>query len=151
LSDRRLQTTKPVVGIAANSVDHGARPLLDIAVLREGPGQADEVTRRHVLTSYRSGLSDSLKGIARTLPGCLAGDERLTLEFHEALHSLRSASLTVGMNRVPWIARDVRTAPTERLVERTAQLLQAVRETLPFLEAALETLPDASVTAGERR
>ncbi|GHA83075.1 two component signal transduction system protein [Algimonas arctica] len=126
-----------IIGIAANGQDAAARPLMDEAIIRDGPGQADDVTRERILRSYRSGLSTALKELSRALPGYLEQDMSSRKEFLNALHSLRSASLTVGMNRAPYLAKKLREAPKDQVIEGVARLLHAVRDSLPVLEAVL--------------
>lgn len=137
-----------LVKSAANSVDASALPLLDENVIRFGPGLADEMTRERIWRSYRSSLSRSLKDIAYNLPRCVEGDVQSTEAFRSALHSLRSASLTVGMNRAPYLARELRFVATEDLVPKTAELLKTVKETLPLLNDILIELTGPSVTPG---
>lgn len=136
-----------LVKSAANSTDAASLPLLDETVIRSGPAMADEVTRQRIWQSYRSGLSRSLKDIAYNLPKSLEGDIQSTEAFRAALHSLRSASLTVGMNRAPYLARELRFVATEDLVPKTAELLKTVKETLPLLNTVLLELTGASITS----
>ncbi|MEL6687758.1 MAG: response regulator [Pseudomonadota bacterium] len=144
-----LQTTQAtsLIKSAANSTDPSALPLLDETVIRSGPGLADELTRERIWLSYRSSLSRALKDIAYNLPSSVEGDIKSTEAFRAALHALRSASLTVGMNRAPYLARELRFAGTEELVPRTAELLQTVKETLPLLNSVLMELSSASITS----
>lgn len=134
-----------LIGVAANSQDANARPLLDEAIVREGPGLADDVTRARIWQSYRSGLSTSLKDLSRALPGYLAQGQPSREAFLNALHSLRSASLTVGMNRAPYLAKELRDAPTDQIIEGVARLLHAVRDSLPVLETVLLDVSSSSV------
>ncbi len=135
-----------MVGVAANSGRGADYPLLDELVLRDGPGQADELTRAHILKSFRSGLAESLKALSASLPGCMAGEMSAREDFLRALHGLRSASLTVGMDRAPRLARELRQSPPDRLAQDTVTLLHAIRDTLPQLEHRLRG--SASVAAG---
>ena len=141
-----ISTTTSLVKSAANSTDASSLPLLDETVIRSGPGMADEVTRHRIWHSYRSSLSRSLKDIAYNLPRSLEGDLQSTEAFRAALHSLRSASLTVGMNRAPYLARELRFVSTDDLVPKTAELLKTVRETLPLLNDVLVELTGESIT-----
>lgn len=126
-----------LIGAAANVQDAGSRPLLDETVYHDGPGQADEFTRERIWQSYHTGLSASLKDIARALPGYLEQDKPSRETFLNALHSLRSASLTVGLNRAPYLAKELREAPADQIVNGVARLLHAVRDSLPALESVL--------------
>lgn len=146
--ERRTTTT---VGYAANADQADSRPLLDEAVIRDGPGKADDITRHRILKSYREDLSDSLKEISYALPGCVEHDGMSLGRLHHALHGLRSASLTVGLNRAPYLALRLRYTPHEQILEDVATLLRVVRESLPRLEAVLEDIAGASVSAGQRR
>ncbi|MGB6230466.1 MAG: response regulator [Litorimonas sp.] len=122
------------------------RPLLDPTVIASGPGQADDATRALILMSYRASLTRTLEALSDTLPGRLAGSDKDTTGFYEALHTLRSISLTVGLDRAPNIASNVRSLPTETLVEGLAELLVAFRDSLPALDRAL-AVPDGLVAA----
>jgi CheY-like chemotaxis protein len=113
------------------------RPLLDWTIIENGPGLASEETRSLILSNYRNGLSRSLTALSDALPGCLEADQAQTKRFKDALHSLRSASLTIDMARAPHLAGKLRDLPTEQLVEGMAQLLFAVRDSLPAIEDAL--------------
>lgn len=135
-----------LVKSAANSADTMALPLLDESVIRYGPGLVDEITRARIWQSYRSSLSKSLKDLACNLPRTLNGDAKSLENFRSALHSLRSASLTVGMSRAPQQARELRFADPDDLVPRTAELLKTVRETLPLLNEVLNDLSRPSIT-----
>lgn len=126
-----------LTGVAANAQDAESRPLLDAAIIRDGPGQADEITRRQIWQSYRVGLSMSLKDLSRALPGYLEQDTHAITAFLNALHSLRSSALTVGMNRAPYIAKELRDVPLGDVTDGVARLLHAVRDSLPVLETAL--------------
>lgn len=136
-----------LIGVAANNQDANVRPLLDEAIVREGPGQADDVTRARIWRSYRLGLSTSLKDISRALPGYLEQDKPSREAFLNALHSFRSASLTVGMNRAPYLAKELRDAPTDQIIEGVARLLHAVRDSLPVLETVLLDVSRGSVSS----
>lgn len=138
-----------LVGVAANAQDAKARPLLDEAIIRDGPGQADDVTRERIWRSYRSGLSTSLKEISRTLPGYLEQDMSSREAFLNALHSLRSSSLTVGMNRAPYLAKELREAPTDQIIDGVARLLHAVRDSLPVLETVLLDISKRTTTSSD--
>lgn len=122
-------------------------PLLDESVIHNGPGQADELTRTRIWRSYRESLSDALREISYTLPGCVARDRAALARFRKALHSLRSASLMVGMDRAPHLAGQLRDVPEDRLVHDVANLLRAVRDSLPLLEALLVEASLSSVAA----
>jgi len=137
--------TPTLTGIAANVTDAGSRPLLDEAIIRDGPGLADDITRERIWRSYRQGLSTALREISECLPGCLSCDARDTERFQAALHSLRSASLTVGMDRAPHLASELRGMPIEELITGVAKLLHAVRDSLPQLEQALLEVSAESV------
>lgn len=137
--------TPTLTGIAANSPDAASRPLLDEAIIRDGPGLADDVTRERIWRSYRQGLSAALREISGCLPGCLNRDEKDIERFQAAIHSLRSASLTVGMDRAPHLASELRSVPIEELITGVAKLLHAVRESLPKLEQALIDVSAESV------
>jgi len=137
--------TPTLTGIAANSPDAASRPLLDEAIIRDGAGLADDVTRERIWRSYRQGLSVALREISRCLPGCLNRDVHDTERLQAALHSLRSASLTVGMDRAPYLASELRGAPIEDLTTGVAKLLHAVRDSLPQLEQALLDISAESV------
>lgn len=126
-----------LIGVAANVQDAHSRPLIDEDTFRDGPGQADDLTRERIWRSYRSDLSQSLKALSRALPGYLEQDKAQTEAFTNALHSLRSASLTIGMNRAPYLAKELRNAPIDQIIESVARLLHAVRDSLPELEAIL--------------
>lgn len=127
----------PLIGVAANAQDANYRPLLDEAIIREGPGKADDITRERIWRGYRSDLSESLKALSRALPGYLEQDKLQSKAFINALHSVRSASLTIGMNRAPFLAKELRNAPAHQIVEGVTRLLHAVRDSLPELEAVL--------------
>lgn len=143
------------IGVAANAQEAKSRPLLDENVIRDGPGQADEVTRGRIWRSYRTELSASLKAISRALPGYLEQDISASETFLNALHALRSASLTVGLNRAPYLAKELRDAPVDQIIEGVARLLHAVRDSLPILEAVLLDISrrgsNTSVTPGQWR
>jgi len=126
-----------LTGVAANAQDATSRPLLDNAIIRDGAGQADDFTRAQIWHSYRAGLSASLKDLSRALPGYLERDTRSVAAFLNALHSLRSSALTVGMNRAPYIAKELRDLPRDEIIDGVARLLHAVRDSLPELETAL--------------
>ncbi|MEM7729218.1 MAG: response regulator [Pseudomonadota bacterium] len=128
------------IGVAANMADAMSRPLLDEGVVRGGPGLSDPATREQIWQTYRASLSTSLKDIAASLRGHLAGDSASAALFMSALHSLRSASLTVGMNRAPYMARELRHAPRDAIVPQTVRLLHTVRDSLPRLEAVLQDI-----------
>jgi CheY-like chemotaxis protein len=136
-----------LIGIAANGQEANARPLLDEAIIRDGPGQADDVTKERIWRSYRSGLSTSLKDISRALPGYLEKDIASREAFLNALHSLRSSSLTVGMNRAPFLAKELREAPMDQIIDGVARLLHAVRDSLPALETVLLNVSQNSGTS----
>lgn len=144
-----------LIGVAANAQDAYARPLLDEETFREGPGQADEITRERIWRSYRSDLSEALKALSRSLPGYLERDKAQSEAFINALHSLRSASLTIGMNRAPFLAKELRNVPMDQIIESVARLLHAVRDSLPALEAVLLDVTQKavipSVTSGQWR
>jgi CheY-like chemotaxis protein len=145
---RAGQTQHPaLVGAAANYQDPCTLPLVDEAIIRDGPGLADELTRERIWRSYRTGLSKSLKDIARALPGSLDQNEQCQKDFRLALHALRSASLTVGMSRAPQLARELRDAPADKIAETTAALLLAIRDSLPVLEGILKEIRSDSITA----
>jgi CheY-like chemotaxis protein len=137
LSAEKGRGRPPLIGVAANAQDANSRPLLDETIIRDGPGKADEITRERIWRSYRSDLSDSLKALSRALPGYLEQDKLQSEAFINALHSLRSASLTVGMNRAPFLAKELRNAPLHQIIESVTRLLHAVRDSLPELEAVL--------------
>ncbi|GLQ19306.1 response regulator [Algimonas porphyrae] len=132
-----------------HTTDQGVRPLLDDAVITNGPGQADDITRERIWRHYRAGLSESLREISRSLPGTLSGRGDDRTRMLAALHGLRSASLMVGLDRAPRLADALRDAPRDQIMDGMAALLQAVRESLPRLEAALLDTPSSSVAAGE--
>jgi CheY-like chemotaxis protein len=138
-----------LIGVAANGQDAAARPLLDEAITRDGPGQADEVTRERIWRSYRSGLSTSLKDLSRALPGYLDQDKSAREAFLNALHSLRSSALTVGMNRAPYLAKKLREAPKDQVIDGVARLLHAVRDSLPVLEAVLLDISKSAAPLAE--
>lgn len=146
LTVRKGHGRPSLIGVAANAQDAKARPLLDETVIRDGPGHADEVTRERIWRSYRSGLSTALKDLSRALPGYLEYDKPSREAFLNALHSLRSASLTVGMNRAPYLAKELREAPTDQIIEGMARLLHAVRDSLPVLETVLLDVSQGSRT-----
>lgn len=146
LTVKRGRGRPPLIGVAANNQDAQARPLLNEAIIRDGPGQADDVTRQQIWRSYRSGLSTSLKDLSRALPGYLERDKPSREAFLNALHSLRSTSLTVGMDRAPYLAKELRDAPRDQIIEGVARLLHAVRDSLPVLEIALLDVSRRSVT-----
>lgn len=126
-----------IIGVAANVQDAKSRPLLDETIIRESAGQADDVTRERIWRNFRSELSTALKEISRALPGYLEQDTPSREAFFNALHSLRSISLTVGMNRAPFLAKELREAPSDQIIDGVARLLHAVRDSLPVLETVL--------------
>lgn len=144
-----------LIGVAANSQEAKSRPLLDEDVIRDGPGQADDVTRGRIWRNYRTDLSAALKALSRALPGYLEQDISASETFLNALHALRSASLTVGLNRAPYLAKELRDAPTDQIIEGVARLLHAVRDSLPALETVLLDISrraaNPSVTPGQWR
>lgn len=115
-------------------------PLVDMAVLAQGLGQAEPEMAASILRHFRFTLQECVRRMRAALPGAVGGEAAAVAEFRDALHAVRSASATIGLARVPALAGRLRNLPATDLRLATADLLRAVKQSLPALQAGLRSL-----------
>lgn len=121
-------------GSDAHSSNH--IPLLDSSMITflQDCGTPDKLSQ--IQSRFWASMREKCNAIEASLPGALRGDEHSLSDLRRAIHAIKGACASIGLERVAHISRNLRNAPPAEIAALMRAFIAALGESRPALESA---------------